>query len=278
MDYEGLHYLINDYAFSFGYSSSLIFRKEPVPKKTAEIDAFLPDYSTGNFSTNKPELKGAGDEIDAIFRLFSGKRFTGNEASESNFREAMQHAAIFHLAMHSLADSSNSRYSYLMFDPRKDSINDGKLYNYEISISRITSPMVVLSACNSGSGTLYHGEGLMSLARGFILAGASSVIKTSWEVNDAASAAIIMRFYFHLSRGESKDMAMRYAKLDYLKSNPPIYSSPYYWAAYEVLGDNSQIVRNNHTGLIVITLIIIVLTGFLVIYFRRRSISSDGSL
>ena len=52
-------------------------------------------------------------------------------------------------------------------------------FNYEISLSRLKSPMIVLSACNSGSGTLYHGEGLMSLARAFILAGASSVVMTS---------------------------------------------------------------------------------------------------
>ena len=277
-DYEGLHYLSYDYSFSFGYSSSLIFSRIPESKKTVAINAFLPDYSSDKSAINSPQLKGADDEINAVFRLFNGKKFVGDEATETNFREAMKHPAIFHLAMHSLADSVNSRYSYLMFDPRKDSINDGKLYNYEISISRITSPMVVLSACNSGSGTLYHGEGLMSLARGFILAGASSVIKTSWEVNDAASAAIIMRFYFHLSKGEPKDMAMRAAKLEYIKANPPIYSNPYFWAAYEVLGDNSQIVRKNHTGLIIIPLIVLVLAGLLAFYFKRRSISPDGSL
>jgi hypothetical protein len=118
----------------------------------------------------------------------------------------------------------------------------------------------------------------MSLARGFILAGASSVIKTSWEVNDAASAAIIKRLYFHLSKGESKDVAMCSAKLDYIKSNPPIYSNPYYWAAYEVLGDNSPVVRNKHKGLIIIILILIVSAGLTAIYFKRRIISPDRSL
>ena len=278
-DYEGLDFLVNHYAFSFGYSSSLIFRREPELKGEDDVYAFLPDYATGNLLATMPaNLQGAANEIDAVFRLFGGKKFIGDRATETNFREAMRHPAIFHLAMHSLADSSNSRYSYLMFDPRKDSLNDGKLFNYEISTSRIKSPMVVLSACNSGTGTLYHGEGVMSLARGFILAGASSVIKTSWDVNDAASAAIIKGFYFHLSKGESKDMAMCSAKLDYIKSNPPIYSNPYYWAAYEVLGDNSPVVRNKHKGLIIIILILIVSAGLTAIYFKRRIISPDRSL
>jgi CHAT domain-containing protein len=138
--------------------------------------------------------------------------------------------------------------------------------------------MVVLSACNSGTGTLYHGEGLMSLARGFILAGASSVIKTAWEVNDETSATIIKRFYFHLSKGLSKDEAMRRAKLEYIRANPAIYSNPYYWAAYEVLGDNSRIMQKNFNPvLIIILLILIIATGLLLNYLKRRSNFFDRS-
>ncbi len=85
----------------------------------------------------------------------------------------------------------------------------------------------------------------MSLARGFILAGASSVIRTSWEVNDETSATIISRFYYYLSKGKYKDEAMRQAKLDYLKATPPAFTSPYFWAAYEVLGDNTPVAVNN---------------------------------
>ncbi len=152
----------------------------------------LPTIVRGNTgSIEQANLSGAGNEIDGILKLFRGKKLSGKEATESNFRRAILHPAIFHLAMHSLSDSADSRYSYMLFDRKDDTLNDGKLYNYEISICRIESPMVILSACNSGTGTLYHGEGLMSLARGFMLAGASSVIKTSWEVNDETSADII---------------------------------------------------------------------------------------
>jgi CHAT domain-containing protein len=279
-DFEGLHYLINDYAFSFGYSSSLIFGKEPVVKGSRKVYAFAPAYDGNRQTGNIPDnLYGAVNEINEIFKLYHGRKYTGDEATETNYRTAIKQSAIFHLAMHSLADSSDSRYSYLMFDPLKDSLNDGKLYNYEISISRIKSPMVVLSACNSGTGTLYHGEGLMSLARGFILAGASSVIKTAWEVNDEASAAIITRFYFHLSKGKTKDEALRLAKLEYIKSSPPVYSNPYYWAAYEVLGDNSQVTRKvSFPVFILIILVLIAGTALTVIYFRRRRISADLSV
>jgi len=277
-DYEGLNYLIYYYTFSYGYSSSLISGNDVKLRKGKEVYAFSPDYDTSDHQASETGyLRGTGEEIESVYKWFGGKKFTGEEATETNFRKAIFEPAIFHFAMHSLSDTVNSRYSCLLFDGRNDTTEDGKLYNYEISLSRIYSPMIVLSACNSGTGTLFHGEGLMSLARGFILAGASSVIKTAWEINDEASAAIITRFYHHLSKGEKKDEALRLAKLEYLDNCPPAYTNPYYWAAYEVLGDNAAVTRNNR--ITVIAAVILILSGgiWLVVYFRRRIIFSARS-
>ena len=117
----------------------------------------------------------------------------------------------------------------------------------------------------------------MSLARSFTLAGASSVIKTSWEINDEASAAIITRFYFHLSKGKEKNEAMRLAKLDYLNVSSPAFKNPYYWAAYEVLGDNAPVARNLIGYGIIIVLVVILSGGVVLFYFKRRRIFSDRS-
>jgi CHAT domain-containing protein/tetratricopeptide (TPR) repeat protein len=276
-DYEGLHYLINDYTFSYGYSSSLIFNKSSSEMRGAEVFAFSPDYhNMGRSDSVISSLQGAGIEIGSIFKWFRGRNFSGDNATKTNFINALQDPAIFHLAMHSMSDSINSKYSYLMFDTHKLSPADSKLYNYEISLTRIKSPMVVLSACNSGTGTLYYGEGLMSLARGFTLAGASSVIKTTWEMNDEVSASIMTKFYFHLSKGREKNEAMRLAKLEYLQSSPPAFKNPYYWAAYEVLGDNEPVTRNS-VVYIIIGLIVIISGGVVLFYFKRRRIVSDRS-
>jgi CHAT domain-containing protein/tetratricopeptide (TPR) repeat protein len=278
-DYEGLHYLVNDYTFSYGYSSSLIFSKSNVVKRGAKVFAFSPEYNNTIVSGKMlSSLQGAGDEIETVFKRFKGKSYIGEDATKANFISALSDPAIFHLAMHSMTDSLNSRYSYLMFDTHNLAPEQGKLYNYEISLTRLKSPMVVLSACNSGSGTLYSGEGLMSLARSFTLAGASSVIKTAWEINDEASAAIITRFYRHLSNGKEKNEAMRLAKLEYLKSSPPAFTGPYFWAAYEVLGDNAPVVRNNTISVLVIVSLAVILAGILFFYFKRRSIASAHSL
>jgi len=279
-DYEGLHYLLNDYSVSYSYSSSLSFSKSLRTRKGEEVLSFRPDYIDDNRSAMTLNvLDGAVNEIESIYRWFRGDKFIGNQATESNFRLALQEPAAFHLAMHSISDSTNSRYSYLLFDTQNDTLEDGRLYNYEISLTRMKSPMVVLSACNSGTGTLYHGEGLMSLARGFILSGASSVIRTAWEVNDEVSAAIITKFYYNLSKGKQKNEAMRLAKLEYLKTCPPAYTSPYFWAAYEVLGDNAPIAHRFDTPvLIIITLSVIIIGGILIFYLRRRRIFSERSL
>ncbi len=278
-DYEGLHYLVNDYTFSYGYSSSLIFSKNNTVERGAKVFAFSPGYNNMIVSGKAlSSLHGAGDEIETVFKRFRGKSFKGEDATKANFVSALRDPAIFHLAMHSMTDSLNSKYSYLLFDTHNLAPEQGKLYNYEISLTRLKSPMVVLSACNSGSGTLYSGEGLMSLARSFTLAGASSVIKTAWEINDEASAAIITRFYRHLSNGKEKNEAMRLAKLEYLKSSPPAFAGPYFWAAYEVLGDNSPVVQNNTGSVLVIAGLAVILAGILFIYFKRRSIASDRSL
>jgi CHAT domain-containing protein/tetratricopeptide (TPR) repeat protein len=278
-DYEALQYLIYDYSISYCYSSSLIFSNSFRVKGGEEVLSFAPYYgASGNPGLAADTLRGAGKEIESVYRWFRGSMFTGNHATETNFRLAMLKPAVFHLAMHSVSDTTDSRYSYLLFDTHNDSLDDGRLYNYEISLSRLRSPMVVLSACNSGTGTLYHGEGLMSLARGFILAGASSVIRTSWEVNDEVSADIISRFYHFLAQGKHKDDALRLAKLGYLKESPPAYSSPYFWAAYEVLGNNAPVKhRFDALELIIITGVIIT-AAILILYLRRRRIFSDRSL
>ncbi len=118
----------------------------------------------------------------------------------------------------------------------------------------------------------------MSLARGFILAGASSVIMTSWEVNDEISADIISGFYHSLASGKRKDVALRHAKLKYLKGSSPAYSDPYYWAAYEVEGITAPIKRNYIASGLIICALLFTAGVVLILYLRRRRIFSERSL
>jgi CHAT domain-containing protein/Tfp pilus assembly protein PilF len=270
-DYEGLQYLLYDYSISYCYFSSLIFNNSFPNQEGEEVLSFAPYYGlTGDHGLVPDSLLGAVNELKSVYRWFRGRSFTRESATKTNFRLAMQEPAVFHLAMHSVSDSINSRYSYLLFDTSNDTLEDGRLYNYEISLSRLKSPMVVLSACNSGTGTLYHGEGLMSLARGFIM--------TAWKVNDETSADIISGFYHSLASGKRKNVAMRSAKLKYLKGSSPAYSNPYYWAAYEVLGNTAPIKGNYVASGLIICTILLIAGVVLILYLRRRRIFTERSL
>jgi len=274
-DFETLDYLISRYIISYSYSSSLVFNARY--KLTNKVVSFLPDYRN-NENVGYETLEGAGEETGSIYKWFRGERFPGERATKSNFLEILDDRNIIHLAMHSVPDTLTPGYSFLLFGQESDPDKDGKLFNYEISLSRINSPLVVISACNSGSGKLYHSEGLMSIARSFMLAGAPSVVKTSWKINDETSSQIMSSFYKYLSKGKPGNEALWLAKLDYLKKSPPAYTSPYYWAAYEIIGDISPVTTNKN--LLILCVVIIILPAVLsgVYYFRRRRIAAARSL
>ncbi|MGE0079210.1 MAG: CHAT domain-containing protein [Bacteroidales bacterium] len=255
--FDGLDYLIKDYSISYSYSSSFIFPQKTI--YTNKVVSFSPSYANRNTNL-RPDLKGAVIEVNSI-RGFKSEYFANSLATEHNFKSALTSPAIFHLAMHSSTDTVNSKFSYLIFDSATDSVDDGRLYNYEISMSKVESPMVVLSACNTGTGNLYHGEGIMSLARSFFLSGVSSVVNTLWDVNDEASSPIITDFYRNLANGMEKNRAMRLAKLNYLKNATPTYSNPYYWSAYQVMGDVSPVKKNTNYFWIVGVTCILLLGG-----------------
>jgi CHAT domain-containing protein len=149
--------------------------------------------------------------------------------------------AILHLAMHAELDTKQAGSSSLIFTPDNKHSGDYRLYNYEIGQMNINSPLVVLSACNTGNGKLYSGEGLMSLARNFVLAGVPSVVETLWPVEDIAGSKIMGSFYKYLSQGKPKNTALRQAKLDYINDTPPSFVNPRFWAAYTLIGDVSAI-------------------------------------
>jgi CHAT domain-containing protein len=275
-DYASLNYLIKYYTFSYGFSSSLIFNKDRDRKSIHDVYAFSPSYNenTGSSNLKTNYLKGTSIETSSIKRWFNCIEYKDESATENNFKSVMENPAIFHLAMHSFQVNDNSKNSYLLFDNKNDTLEDGKLYNYEIELDRMNSPLVVLSACNTGSGTLYPGEGVMSLGRGFILAGTESILKTMWNVNDEVSSKIMTNFYRYLSKGKDKDEALRLSKLEYLKTASSTYANPFYWAGYEIVGDKKAIVKSKKIHLYFISgIILILICSFVLYYFKIRKIS-----
>jgi len=243
INYADLAYLIYNYSISYAYSTNTLWNNQIKAAYFPRVIGFAPDYSNTKSADGKKyaALTSTNKEVESILNNFNGTVFKADKATIPNFRTGSGDGAILHLAMHAELDTEQSGSSSLIFSP--DLANNGnyQLHNYEIGEMNINSPMVVLSACNTGNGKLYSGEGLMSLARNFILAGVPAVVETLWPVEDFASSKIMGRFYKYLSQGKPKNVALRQAKLDYINTTSPSFVNPRFWAAYNLKGDFSPI-------------------------------------
>ena len=117
------------------------------------------------------------------------------------------------------------------------------LYAQEIYNLRLDSiNLVILSACETGSGKLIRGEGLMSITRAFAFAGCPNIITSLWKASDKTTAFITQRLHFYLVKGYSRDMALQQAKLDLLESKEiaPSLKTPNYWAHLVLIGNYEQ--------------------------------------
>jgi CHAT domain-containing protein len=118
-----------------------------------------------------------------------------------------------------------------------DAAEDGFLQMSEIYNLKLDAEMVALSACQTARGKLVRGEGLISLSRAFLYAGARSVLGTLWSVADDPSPAKLMgKFYGYLQQGKSRGEALRLAKLALINGKSASHRHPFYWAAFVLMG------------------------------------------
>jgi CHAT domain-containing protein len=187
------------------------------------------------------KLQWAENEVSGISDIIAGNTYYNQNATEETFKKQAPKAGIIHLATHAIVDDENPMYSKLALAPDTTTQEDGFLNTYELYNMQLDANMVVLSACNTGYGKLIRGEGIMSLARGFIYAGCPSIIMSLWPVDDQSTSTIMKDFYSGLSNNLSKDEALRQAKLNYLKNADEVKANPFYWAGFVSIGNTNPI-------------------------------------
>ncbi|MEL6988825.1 MAG: CHAT domain-containing protein, partial [Bacteroidota bacterium] len=162
-------------------------------------------------------------------------------------------------------DPVNVKASCLYFN--KDSLGMEKLYINDLYSMHLPADMVVLSACETGVGELVEGEGIISLAQGFMYAGAGSVITSLWSVRDNSTSEFMKSFYQHLKTGVTKSEALRNTKIDFIE-NQPNYAHPFYWAPFVGIGDMQPVDTSEfpkwYTYLIGIALMLMVFYFFVI--------------
>jgi CHAT domain-containing protein len=176
------------------------------------------------------EAPGADRELSSVGAAWSARRVTllrGERATEGAVRAAATRYALVHFAVHARAEDLDPLASHLRL--AADSVSDGLYHVSEIAATRRDARLVVLSGCETLSGRLYSGEGLMGLARAFLSSGASAVVATQWPIG-AATAELMGAFHRRLASGETPSAALRDARLE-LRSRPRT-SHPFYWAGF----------------------------------------------
>lgn len=98
--------------------------------------------------------------------------------------------------------------------------------------------LVILSACDSGTGEVKIGEAVMSLRRAFRIAGAETVLASHWPENDQATSLLMMEFMRRWRAGEPRAKAWREAQLTLLRSKgaKQDFSNPFFWSAFTLTG------------------------------------------
>jgi CHAT domain-containing protein len=281
-DYRKLPYLLADKTITYSYSTTLLFYRLGRPAHPSRrILAVAPDYRLDQreisdfirlHADRMPILKGVVDEVRAIRRIAGGKVLLGREANEHRFKRLAPDYSVLHLAMHTIPDDQEPMNTCLVFTPGKTGGEDGLLFAHELYNYSWNASLAVLSACETGSGQLITGEGVLSLARGFIYAGCPNLIMTLWAVDDKSSQVVMENFYRKIGSGENMADGLRNAKLQYLESADKLHAHPHFWAGYVFLGNNDPAPSSRQPAwlLLAIPAALTLLALFVLIFYSVR--------
>jgi len=197
-----------------------------------------PDY-TGRLRL--PRLDGSAKEVAAI--TAEKDRMLGAAATETALRARLAAGhrwRALHIACHGLADPVHPLRSALALTRGDDPTDDGYLTALEVLRLKVPADLTVLSACVTGKGRYFRGEGLIGLPWAFFVAGSPRVIASLWQVDDAATLALMEAFYgFWLPKDPKQaplPVAEALRRAQAVVRQTPGWEHPYYWAAWVLWG------------------------------------------
>jgi len=198
--------------------------------------------------TSLNNLPGSYNEIVNIKKLFpNSDTLTNTRATEGRIKYFSQNGDLhkyktIHISTHGIAVTDIPILSGLVLYQTKAEVNgqDGYLRVDEISNLDINTELVNLSACETGAGKIYSGEGVVGLAQSFIIAGANRVVVSQWAVDEEASAKFMDEFY-RLVKDENLSYvdAINKVKREFISGEINMFwKDPIYWAPFTLYGKN----------------------------------------
>ncbi len=241
-------YLIRQHQISYAFSASIleVLRGKKRNGKMNGVLAVAPSFgnennliASGERRSNIGSLRFNVPEARSVRRMVGGELLLGNGATKQAFLQNANQFQILHLSTHGKASDKFGEQPFIVFADAPDIDEPPYLYASELNWLGLQADLVVLSACESGLGQLKKGEGIISLSRGFLSAGASSTITTLWAVDDESTKTFMEVFYKNLKKGLPKDEALHLAKLHFIEKMPEANAHPFHWAAFTASGDMS---------------------------------------
>ena len=231
--YDGSRYLVEDYQVSYLPVSSLL-------KSSAEVDTTFGNRKPPTLASGRPLILGysghghlqrALEEAKTLATLLEGRCYLEDEATIARLIEEAPGSPIIHMATHghSRLDAPNFS-SVLLADGRFNAID-------AFSLDLRDCELVTLSGCETGLALIGGGDEQLGLGRAFLAAGAKTLVMSLWPVEDNATNELMQLFYQNLLRGESKVEALKNAQCTLLYRSGSIYTHPYYWSAFRLVGE-----------------------------------------
>ncbi|HEU4875082.1 MAG TPA: CHAT domain-containing protein [Pyrinomonadaceae bacterium] len=215
-----------------------------IQSAVADVSGTTPAPNPGMEGLPLARLNGTRTEADQISKLAktSGSQadvWLDLDANEDNLtaRDVSKYR-IIHVATHGLLNAERPQFTGVVLSLVGNKSHDGFVRTDEVFNLRLGSPLVMLSACETGLGKEKRGEGVMGLTRAFMYAGAPTVGVSLWSVADKSTADLMTDFYRRLlstGEGTTSSSALRGAQLAMISGKK--YSAPFYWAPFVLVGD-----------------------------------------
>ena len=164
------------------------------------------------------------NEVNMVARFFEHPRlYLGDNATGNGLSQAATEADILHISTHGLMRHDNPLFSALK-------LADGWINVREIYQLDLQAHLVVLSACRSGFSRIDHGDEIIGLARGFLGAGAHTLLVSQWDVDDAYAPDFMVNFYQRLIEDDLEPAsALRAAQCHAIdKGHHPFWWAPFF--------------------------------------------------
>jgi len=247
-------FLLEDYRVTLAPSATLyaLCTDVAATKAAARSERILsvgdPLIDQGEFPQLR-KLDSAAREAEAISQFYSAPSLLlGPNARESAIRAEMVNCDVAHFAVHCIVDDASPMRSSLILaretaaGPNAKHL-DGRLQAFEIYGSKLKRMrLTVLSACQTGVERYYRGEGMIGMARAFLVARVPVVVASLWAVDSDATAELMIRFHRYRKHDASStsEEALWKAKRSLLLDQDGRYHNPSYWAAFEIIGGHAS--------------------------------------